>query len=82
VPEVSKEALIDSLVTAHREATSDDDFETRAYAAFRDRTLSISQVYECPRCHRLAVFRDASDQTPINWYKPEAPGEPIAKPQN
>ena len=68
IPERSLEPLVDALTAAHAETSSDRDFSRRAWATLREPSLSVLQVYECPSCGRLAVFRHASDAAPIAWY--------------
>lgn len=65
------EKLIDSLVNAHRQAASDEEFEKQAYNLFYLKKPKFPQVYECPNCGRLILFASASDAKPVFWFQRE-----------
>ncbi len=52
------ERLVDELDRACQAARSGPGFQQAAYDAIREARLP--QVYECPNCGRLAVFKRAS----------------------
>ncbi|AFY41155.1 hypothetical protein [Nostoc sp. PCC 7107] len=65
------EQIIDSLVNAHQQAASNEDFEKQAYDLFYLKKPKFPQVYECPNCKRLIVFASAADKVPAFWYQQE-----------
>ncbi|MDZ8184066.1 MAG: hypothetical protein RMX96_04285 [Nostoc sp. ChiSLP02] len=65
------EKLIGSLVNAHRQAKSDEEFEKQAYDLFYLKKPKFIQVYECPNCGRIIVFGSASDAKPAFWFQRE-----------
>ncbi|MEH2320446.1 hypothetical protein [Nostoc sp.] len=65
------EKLIDSLVNAHRQAKSDEDFEKQVYNLFYPKQPKFPEVYECPNCGRLIVFSSPSDPNPAFWFQRE-----------
>ncbi|MEH1778040.1 MAG: hypothetical protein V7K67_00410 [Nostoc sp.] len=66
------ETLIDSLVNAHRQAKSDEEFEEEAYKLFYLKKPKFTKVYECHNCGRLIVFGSASDPEPAFWFQRES----------
>ncbi|MFL9454179.1 hypothetical protein AB0758_24175 [Tolypothrix bouteillei VB521301_2] len=63
--------VIDSLVEAYRQATSDDEFKNQAYRSFYRRKPTPPQIYECSNCGRLIVFANPSDVKPAFWFQRE-----------
>ena len=69
------EKLIEELVSARRQARSDEEFEDKAYRIFYQRNPEFPQIYECPKCGRIVVFARASDTEPAFWFRRENQGE-------
>lgn len=65
------EEFVDELISAHKQARSDQEFEEQVYNLFLLRKPEFPQVYECPKCGRLAVFACASDTNPRFWFQRE-----------
>ncbi|HAG80704.1 MAG TPA: hypothetical protein DCL61_05940, partial [Cyanobacteria bacterium UBA12227] len=72
-----REKLIEELITAYSSAKSEQEFEELAYKLLYPRNPEFPQVYECPSCHRLAIFARAADTKPTFWYKQEFNTETI-----
>lgn len=68
------EEFVEELIVAHKQATSDQDFEKQAYKLFHSRKPEFPQVYECSNCGQLVVFACASDAKPAFWYQRERVG--------
>lgn len=66
-----REKLIEDLITAHKQAASDKEFEDKVYKFMYPRKPEFPQVYECLNCGRLAVFARASDDKPAFWFQRE-----------
>jgi hypothetical protein len=65
------EDFVDELVSAHKHASSAQEFEKEAYKLIHRRKPEFPQVYECPNCGRLLVLARASDAKPAFWYQQE-----------
>ena len=63
------EKLIEELVSARKQATSDSEFEDKVYRILYLRNPELTQIYECPHCGRLIVFTRASDSEPAFWFR-------------
>lgn len=70
-----REKLIEELITAYSWAKSEQEFEDKVYQLLYPKNPEFPQVYECPKCGRLAVFVRASDAKPAFWYQRELDGE-------
>ncbi len=70
-----REKLIEELITAYSCAKSEQEFEDKVYQLLYPKHPEFPQVYECPKCGRLAVFARASDAKPAFWYERELHGE-------
>ncbi len=70
-----QEKLIEEAINAYSSAKSDREFEELIYKLLYPKNPEFPQVYECPNCHRLAVFTSAADIKPAFWYQPEFNGE-------
>lgn len=68
--ELAIETFINEIVSAHQRVST-KDFEKQVYDTFYLRNPEFPQMYECPRCGRLAVFARASDNKPALWFHPE-----------
>jgi len=64
-----REKLIEELIAAYSRATCEEEFEEKAYQLFYPRNPEFPQIYECPKCGRLAVFARASDDKPTFWFE-------------
>ena len=64
-----REKLIEELIAAYSRATSEEEFEEQAYQLLYPRNPEFPQIYECPKCGRLAVFARASDEKPTFWFE-------------
>ncbi|MFB2979623.1 hypothetical protein [Microseira sp. BLCC-F43] len=69
--EPKREQLIEDLIAAHQQATSTQEFEEKVYNLLYPRNPEFPQIYECPKCGRLAVFARASDTKPAFWFELE-----------
>ena len=66
-----RENLINDLIMVHKTAKSIQDYEDAVYSLLFPKHLEFPQLYECPNCGRLAVFKHASDSSPVIWFKQE-----------
>lgn len=71
ISESGLEALVEGLERAHEGAASAMDFQEQAYQLVYSSRSTFVQIYECPRCGRLAIFSRASDAIPALWYQRE-----------
>lgn len=77
IPDGVRESALDSLVAAFAETDSKKDFELRASTILSHiLTPGIMQMYECPKCGRLAVFGRASDSRVALWFQLELADDP------
>ena len=65
------EELIENLKHVYDKSETKEAFEKGAFKTLHVETRGIAQIYECPNCGRLAVFRRASDGVPALWYRLE-----------
>lgn len=66
-----REKLIEDLIAAYQQATSNREFEDKVYNLLYPRNPEFPQIYECPKCGRLAVLANASDSKITFWYQRE-----------
>jgi hypothetical protein len=69
------DGLIERIIDLYKQEPTLAQFEKWIYAVVHRTPPRPLQVYECPACGRLAVFRRPSDQQAAMWYMPE----PIAE---
>ena len=69
------EQLQDSLVSVLENNLNESQRQSRISAVFSARRPK-PELIECSACGRLALFRDMSDQIPLNWYLPEVVPDP------
>lgn len=66
------ETFIESLVTAHQQATSNNEnFAIQAYNLFYLNKPNFPEFLECPNCGRLIVFTRGNHNRPTFWYQRE-----------
>ena len=64
------EELQNSLASICEGATNDSQRQRNISQVFSSRHPK-PEIIECPKCGRLALFGDMSDEEPLIWYLPE-----------
>jgi hypothetical protein len=62
------ESIVEKLVVLHRDAKSDEEFETGAMRLINPLTAPNPHILECSACGRIGVVRHPSDSTVAIWY--------------
>jgi hypothetical protein len=69
--EVVFEHMLADIVRAHSSANSEREFK-KNFLRLMNARLAV-QGYECSTCHRIAIFREASDAEPVMWFVRDVP---------